>query len=73
MSKADSIKQQIDILPPAMLREVERLINQMKKKSKAGGKAHTSLSELSALAIEDDLPADMAKQHDHYLYGVPKK
>lgn len=20
-----------------------------------------------------DLPADMANQHDHYLYGVPKK
>ena len=22
-------------------------------------------------AIEDNLPADLAEQHDHYLYGVP--
>lgn len=21
----------------------------------------------------DDLPADMAEQHDHYIHGVPKK
>lgn len=21
----------------------------------------------------DDLPADMAEQHDHYLHGIPKK
>lgn len=21
----------------------------------------------------DDLPADLALQHDHYLYGVPKR
>ena len=23
--------------------------------------------------IEDNLPADLAEQHDHYLYGVAKK
>lgn len=73
MNKAESIKRQIDILSPAMLREVERLINQMKKKRKSSGNTSTSLSKLSEYAIEDDLPADMAKQHDHYLYGVPKK
>jgi hypothetical protein len=36
-------------------------------------KAETLLSEVAAYAIEDDLPADMAEQHDHYLYGVSKK
>lgn len=33
----------------------------------------TLLSELTVYAIEDDLPSDLAEQHDHYLYGVPKK
>jgi hypothetical protein len=28
---------------------------------------------LAAYSIEDDLPCDLAEQHDHYLYGVPKK
>ena len=25
------------------------------------------------VGIVDDLPVDMADQHDHYLYGTPKK
>jgi hypothetical protein len=24
-------------------------------------------------AVEDDLPPDLSYQHDHYLYGTPKK
>ncbi len=24
-------------------------------------------------AVEDSLPPDLAHQHDHYLYGTPKK
>ena len=31
------------------------------------------LSYLAGYAIEDDLPADLAEQHDHYLYGISKK
>jgi len=30
------------------------------------------LAENVAIA-DDDLPADYAHQHDHYLYGTPKK
>jgi hypothetical protein len=35
----------------------------------------TSLSEmlLSFAGIVEGLPEDMALNHDHYLYGVPKK
>ena len=34
----------------------------------------SALGWLAANAVEnDDLPADMADQHDHYLYGCPKK
>ena len=25
------------------------------------------------IGIADDLPSDLADQHDHYLYGTPKK
>ncbi len=25
------------------------------------------------IGMADDLPGDMSKQHDHYLYGTPKK
>jgi hypothetical protein len=24
-------------------------------------------------AVDDDLPPDLASQHDHYLYGTPKR
>ena len=34
----------------------------------------SALGWIAANAIEcDDLPADLADQHDHYLYGGPKK
>ncbi len=38
-------------------------------------KAASPLGELllKFAGIADDLPADMAKNHDHYLYGAPKK
>ncbi len=35
----------------------------------------TTLRErlLKLAGTVDDLPADMAAQHDHYIHGVPKK
>jgi hypothetical protein len=73
MRKAEAIKNEIDQLPVSMLVEVERLIEKLKKKGEAAGKPAKTLSELSAYAIEDGLPSDLAEQHDHYLYGTPKK
>jgi len=73
MRKAESLKNEIDLLPVSMLGEVERFIEKLKKKEKTVGKSATTLSTLSAYAIEDDLPSDLAEQHDHYLYGIPKK
>ena len=39
--------------------------------------AAAPLAKLAALAGEHpenpDLPADLAAQHDHYLYGTPKR
>jgi len=56
-----------------MLVEVERLVKKLKRQYKTTRKPATLLSEVAAYAIEDDLPADLAEQHDHYLYGVSKK
>lgn len=42
-----------------------------------GQAADMPLSGLAAIAHQypanDDLPSDSAAQHDHYLYGVPKR
>ena len=73
MGKTESIKREIDLLPYPMLGEVERLIKKLKQQSKAVGNQTHLLSKLAAYSIEDDLPSDLADQHDHYLYGVPKK
>ena len=31
------------------------------------------LDDLLDLAADFDLPSDFAEQHDHYLYGTPKR
>lgn len=32
-----------------------------------------ALQWLSDNAVDDDLPHDLSAQHDHYLYGTPKR
>lgn len=73
MLKTERIKKQIDILPEDMLDELERLINKLKTSEKTCGGKSSVLSQLAKLAVEVDLPEDFSKQHDHYLYGLPKK
>ncbi len=72
MNKAEILKREIDLLPSSMLGEIEHLVKKLKKQCKTTRKPATLLSEVAAYAIEDDLPADLAEQHDHYLYGVSK-
>ncbi len=73
MIKAEKIKKTIDILPSDMLDEVEKFIKSLKKRKKTGRKKTALLSELAGLATDVDIPTDFSKQHDHYLYGLPKK
>lgn len=35
--------------------------------------ASSARGDRIALAADLDLPADFAEQHDHYLYGTPKR
>ena len=73
MLKTEKIKKEIDILPADLLEEVERFIKNLKVHRKAGRKKSSLLSELAEIAMEVALPEDFSKQHDHYLYGLPKR
>ncbi len=73
MNKTETLKREIDLLPSSMLDEVEDLVKKLKKQCETARKPATLLSEIAAYAIEDELPIDLAEQHDHYLYGVSKK
>lgn len=73
MNKAESLKRQIDVLPPAMLSKVDRFVKSLKKQVRKPGKKVSLLSELAECAFDDDLPTDLAEQHDHYLYGALRK
>jgi len=33
----------------------------------------SALQWLAENAVEDDLPSDLSAQHDHYLYGTPRR
>ena len=73
MNKLEYLKNEIDSLPPSMLVAVEGFIKELKQEKQKPQKTVSLLSNLAGYAIEDDLPADLAEQHDHYLYGTSKK
>lgn len=73
MPKAEKIKKEIDILPADMLEEVEKFIKSLKTRKRNSRKKSTLLSELADIAVDLDIPSDFSKQHDHYLYGLPKR
>jgi hypothetical protein len=73
MNKIEYLKNEIDRLPPPMLVAVEGFIKELKQETQKSQKAPSLLSNLAKYAIEDSLPADLAEQHDHYLYGISKK
>jgi len=73
MLKTEKIKKEIDLLPGEMLDQVEKFIKNLKSGKKAGKKKTSLLSDLADIAVDLDLPGDFSKQHDHYLYSLPKK
>ena len=75
MSATENIKRQIDLLPPALLLEVDRFLLRLQKKATKQKKPPRSLlADLAEFTITTDgLPTDLADQHDHYLYGNPRK
>ena len=73
MLKTQRIKKEIDVLPYDMLDEVESFIKKLKARKKIQKKKSSLLTDLADIAVEVDLPKDFSKQHDHYLYGLPRK
>jgi hypothetical protein len=57
-------------LPEGALVQVEIVPVEIAKKDEPG----SLLDQLGdVVGAIDDLPADMARNHDHYLYGAPKQ
>lgn len=71
MVTVEQLKRELDVLPAPVLNEVGRFIIRLKKKRSTATPG--LLADLSGCLVDDDLPADLAEQHDHYLYGTPKK
>lgn len=50
----------------------EELLILKKRKVKAKTKGRNTVADIDQIAIETGI-SDLASQHDHYLYGVPKR
>jgi hypothetical protein len=78
MSVQQQLVKELEEVPPeaqeTILRFIRFLKNEFlylpKKTDKGGGLQN--LCDLDNIAIETGI-SDLAEQHDHYLYGVPKK
>ncbi len=44
-----------------------------KKASRRAAKSVDPIYRIAELAVDDKGPRDLAHQHDHYIYGTPKK
>ena len=61
----------IHLDPPAQLAEGTRVEVHPKEQSEAEKPTLSALLDLAGTV--DDLPSDMARNHDHYLHGAPKE
>ena len=77
-----TVKQQLinelEGLPQEAQKKILKLVHFLKREiltsseTKPGRKRVNALLEVDSLSIETGI-ADLAAQHDHYLYGVPKR
>ena len=78
MTITEKIVKEIKELTPSEQKKVLLFLKQIRKKniprtaSKSKAKKHELLALIDEIAIDTGIP-DLAEQHDHYLYGVPKK
>ena len=78
MTLQKQLMNEIKDLPLEAQEKLLKLILFVKKeilvsaKGTSGRKATNPLSDVDNFAIETGIP-DLATQHDHYLYGVPKR
>jgi thermostable 8-oxoguanine DNA glycosylase len=73
-----TIQEQIRVLSEDEMREVLNFVQNLRKekKSRQAKPISAIFEDLSSeISLEEwkELPADCAENHDHYLYGAPKK
>lgn len=72
----DRIIKEIEDLPSEVQEKIIKLVHSMKEEilasKKAKPKKTNALSDVDKLAFETNI-SDLSYQHDHYLYGSPKK
>ena len=74
----NSIQEQVRILSDDEMRQVLSFVNGLRDGKKSGQTKpilaiFENLSNEISLAEWSELPTDGAENHDHYLYGTPKK
>jgi len=74
----NSIQEQVQVLSDDEMRQVLTLVNGLRDVKKSDQTKPISaifedLSSEPSLAEWSELPSDGAENHDHYLYGAPKK
>ena len=77
-SLQNTINEQIRVLTEDEMRRVLNFVNGLRKENTLSGVKPISVifEELSSEIPFDewsDLPSDGAENHDHYLYGAPKR
>ncbi len=70
-----SAEEIIEKLPELTARELELVRAKLEELTEGGERRHQTLGEalLEFAGTAEGLPPDMAENHDHYLYGVPKR
>jgi len=72
----DRLIKEIEDLPLELQEKIIKLVHSMKEEilisKKAKQKKANALSDVDKIALETGIP-DLSYQHDHYLYGSPKK
>lgn len=78
MKVQQQLLKEIEDLPLEAQEKVLKLVHFVKEellslqKKKAGAKGINAFVDIDKIAIETGI-SDLASQHDHYLYGVPKR
>lgn len=77
MTVRQQLIKEIEDMPRESQEKILKLVHFLKEeilaqKPKPSASGINALVEVDRIAVETGI-ADLASQHDHYLYGVPKK
>lgn len=71
LPEGQSVKVIVENIVEAEAQQAETWSQPPEPKQKAASPLAEMLMKFAG--VIDDLPSDMAKNHDHYLYGAPKR